>query len=67
MTPQAITIIVRPSVRGKSHPLTAYVSGTQLEGCGATVWDAIDDLMSDGDVGAICKQLHEAIERMRTP
>lgn len=67
ITPSQLTIIVRPSVRGKAHPLTAYIAGTTLEGCGPTVERAILDLLSDGRVGKLCAALESAVERMGKP
>lgn len=67
MTPQAITIIVRQSTRGKSHPLTAYIAGTQIEGCGSSVFAAIEDLFTDAKAGTICETLHRAIASLEQP
>lgn len=52
-----LVIIVRPSTRDKAHPLTAYIGGTQTEGCGPTVFAAIEDLFTDAKTAKACAKL----------
>lgn len=56
-----VTIIVRPSVRDRMFPLTAYIAGTQIEGQGKTVFDAIEDLFTCGETARVCQQLEKEI------
>ena len=61
-----LQIIVRPSVRRhvNLYPVTAYIAGTPVEGRGKTVWDAIDDLLSDARAGKITQQLEQEIAEL---
>jgi hypothetical protein len=59
-----VTVIVRPSMRGKMHPLTAYIAGTQIEGCGKTVLGAIEDLFTSAKAGKVCAPLERAVAMM---
>ena len=58
-----VTVIVRPSTRGKTHPLTAFLAGTQIEGCGTTVFGAIEDLFTSDKAGEVCRQLEKAVAK----
>jgi len=59
-----VTVIVRPSIRGVTHPLTAYIAGTQIEGSGRTVLGAIEDLFTDERVGKVCQPLERAVQHL---
>jgi len=65
LTNGQIAIIVRPSTRDKVHPFTAYISGTQIEGSGPTVVEAIEDLFTSAKAGRMAQRL-EKIVRERT-
>lgn len=56
-----LQIIVRPSVQGKTHPLTAYIAGLAVEGCGETVVDAIEDLFTSAQAGKAARRLEREI------
>ena len=56
-----VTIIVRPSTSAKVHPLTAYIAGTQIEGCGPTVFTAIEDLFTCAKAVKACAELERAV------
>ena len=56
-----VTIIVRPSVRDRMYPLTAYIAGTQIEGQGESVFKAIEDLFTCGATGRICRDLEREV------
>lgn len=58
---QEILVFVRPSTRDKVHPLTAYIGGTQLEGTGHTVVEAIEDLFTSKGAGTIAQQLEQLV------
>ena len=52
-----LTIIVRPSTRAHLEPITAFISGTTIEGRGATVVEAIEDLFTTFGAGKMAAQL----------
>ena len=57
-----VTIIVRPSVRDRLFPLTAYVAGKiGAEGQGNTVWEAIEDLFTCGETAKVCRELEREV------
>ena len=62
-----ITIIVRPSIRGKLHPLTAFIAGSQIEGTGHTVFAAIEDLFTTAKAAKACRPLEQAVAAMEKP
>lgn len=57
-----VTIIVRPSVRDRMFPLTAYIAGTQIEGQGPTVVEAIEDLFTCKEAGKVARDLEREVE-----
>jgi hypothetical protein len=59
-----IEIIVRPSTREKFYPLTAFLSGTTLEGQGPTVQAAIEDLFTCAEMGKLCAPLELAVREV---
>lgn len=62
LTRGQLTIIVRPSVREKPYPFTAYIGGTQIEGYGSTVQRAIEDLLTSDEAGKACRKLEREVE-----
>ena len=62
-----VTVIVRPSIRGTLHPLTAYIAGTQIEGCGQTVFAAIEDLFTSAKTANVCAPLERAVASVERP
>jgi hypothetical protein len=66
-----VTVIVRPSVSDRMYPLTAYISGTQIEGQGNSVWEAIEDLFTCGETARVCQGLEREVaenaESFRAP
>jgi hypothetical protein len=62
-----IVVYIRPSMRGVLHPITAFIGGTQVEGSGPTVVEAIEDLFTDATAGRLCRKLEaEVAARLAT-
>ena len=57
-----VTIVVRPSTRDKARPLTAFIGGTRIEGCGYTVFAAIEDLFTSAEAERACAQVQRAAD-----
>jgi hypothetical protein len=58
-----LVIYIRPSLQGSDQPVTAFLGGTQLEGHGSTVVNALGDLVGDVRVHKIIRKLETQIEQ----
>jgi hypothetical protein len=56
-----IVIYVRPSLQGSDQPVTAFLGGTQLEGQGESVVEAVTDLFAITAVQMIARKLERQI------
>ena len=57
---QYLMVIVRPSVPDRLYPFTAFLGGTQIEGQGQTVVEAIEDLFTSGEACKVARALEHS-------